>query len=183
MEKNHAEPIPVTKPRGLKITETDRQLLSRLFAGARELRIVSEFTDGRTATRVFLVRPTDESGIEALPAVIKVGPKSLIQEEWQATQRHVLDRLSGFVPVRNVPAYIDHADCWLSKISGTSTMPDWCSISLARSSSKIWIRHQSVNNRKQLPSGRQRRGGDGRGPCSTADCDQRYQLLRGTPNH
>jgi len=104
------ELFPISTPRGMKISETEQQILSALFVNARELRIISEFTDGRTATRVFLVRPTDESGIDALPAVIKVGPKELIEEEWQATRRHVLDRLPGFVPVRNVPAYIDHAD-------------------------------------------------------------------------
>ena len=106
--------IPLEMPRGLKVSDVERLLFSTLFSGASKLNIVTEFTDGRTATRVFLIRPTDSDGVKELPVVVKVGPKRLIEEEWNATQRHVLRRLPGFVPVQGEASYIegDKGEIW-----------------------------------------------------------------------
>lgn len=105
-----APALPIERPRALRLQLAEEQLLSTLFRTARRLRILTEFTDGRTATRVFLLRPTDGDGVEELPAVVKIGPHSLIEPEWQATQRHVLRRLPGFIPSQEPPVYLAAAD-------------------------------------------------------------------------
>ncbi|MEZ4866679.1 MAG: CHAT domain-containing protein [Caldilineaceae bacterium] len=102
--------IPIDRPRPLRLNELEEQLLSTLFAQATKLTILSEFTDGRTATRVLLVRPTARDGVDELPAVVKLGPAELIAPEWEATQRNVLDRLPGFAPVRGEPVLLADAE-------------------------------------------------------------------------
>ena len=98
--------LPIEQPRTLRLTQAEQALLSTLLHKATRLRILSEFTDGRTATRVFLIRPTDRDGVEELPAVVKIGPQALIEPEWQATQRHVLSRLPGFAAIQGEPIYL-----------------------------------------------------------------------------
>ena len=98
--------IPVELPRALRLTEIDKQLLSALFAQAAKVTVLTEFTDGLTSTRVLLVRPTADNGITELPAVVKLGPRSLIEPEWQATQHHILRQMPGFAAVRGVPVYL-----------------------------------------------------------------------------
>ncbi len=102
--------LPMAQPRTLRLTQAEKQLLSTLLHTASYLRILSEFTDGRTATRVFLIRPTDRDGVEELPAVVKIGPQTLIEPEWQATQRHVLSRLPGFAAIQGEPIYLAQPD-------------------------------------------------------------------------
>lgn len=106
----NAREIEIDMPRTIRLKAIERQLLSTRFAQAAKLKLMSEFTDGRTATRVFLVRPTDAQGMLELPAVVKIGPLALIAEEWQATQTHVLRRLSGFAAVQGEPIYLQDAD-------------------------------------------------------------------------
>ena len=98
--------IPIDTPRSLQLTALDQQLIGALFAQATKVTVLNEFTDGRTATRVLLARATASDGVEELPAVIKLGPRTLIEPEWQATQRQVLDRLPGFAAVRGKPVYL-----------------------------------------------------------------------------
>lgn len=101
--------IPIHRPRDLRLTEPEEQLLRTLFDKAAGLTILSEFGDGRTATRVLLVRPTAADGVDELPTVVKLGPADLITPEWEATQRQVLDRLPGFAAVRGEPVYLADA--------------------------------------------------------------------------
>lgn len=98
--------IPMDLPRALRLTEIDKQLLSALFAQAAKVTVLTEFTDGLTATRVLLARPTAANGINELPAVVKLGPRSLIEPEWQATQHHILRQMPGFAAVRGLPVYL-----------------------------------------------------------------------------
>ncbi|MEM7133541.1 MAG: AAA family ATPase [Chloroflexota bacterium] len=98
--------IPITMPRDMKISQVENQILCAMFTGSIEVMLIKEFTDGRTETRVFLVQPTDAEGVKVLPAVAKIGPKPLIEKEWQADQRHLLNRLPGFAPVQGTPVYL-----------------------------------------------------------------------------
>jgi hypothetical protein len=98
--------IPIDLPRTIQLTALDQQLIGILFAQANKVAVLNEFTDGRTATRVLLVRPTASDGVDELPAVVKLGPRTLIEPEWRATQRQVLDRLPGFAAVRGEPVYL-----------------------------------------------------------------------------
>lgn len=98
--------LPISAPRVVRLFPHERRLLSAMFADAQKLAIIAEFTDGQTETRVFLLRSTDREGVEDLPVVAKVGPRILIQEEWRATQRHVLRKLPGFAPVQGEPTYL-----------------------------------------------------------------------------
>ncbi|MFZ4663124.1 MAG: CHAT domain-containing protein [Caldilineaceae bacterium] len=101
-----ARTLPITAPRVLQLTNLDVQLLSTLFDKANKLAVLTEFTDGRTATRVLLMRATATDGVEELPAVVKIGPRSLIEPEWQAAQRQVLNRLPGFAAVQGEPVFL-----------------------------------------------------------------------------
>lgn len=98
--------IPIDTPRALQLTAPDKQLIGTLFGQATKVVVLSEFTDGRTATRVLLVRATAHDGVEELPAVVKLGQRTLIETEWQATQSQVLDRLPGFAAVSGAPVYL-----------------------------------------------------------------------------
>ncbi len=98
--------LPIEHPGSLLLKERERQLLSTLLRTASRLKILTEFTDGRTATRVFLISPIDSAGREELPSVIKVGAQSLIDAEWQATQRHVLRQLPGMAAIQGEPIYL-----------------------------------------------------------------------------
>jgi len=98
--------IPIDLPRTIQLTTLDQQLISALFGQATKVGVLSEFTDGRTATRVLLVRAIASDDVEELPAVVKLGPRTLIEPEWQATQSQVLDRLPGFAAVRGAPVYL-----------------------------------------------------------------------------
>lgn len=102
--------IPIEQPRTLRLIQAEQQLLSTLLRTASRLQILSEFTDGRTATRVFLIRPTNQAGIEELPAVVKIGPQALVEPEWQAMQRHVLGHLPGFAAIQGEPIYLVQAN-------------------------------------------------------------------------
>ena len=98
--------LPIEHPGSLLLKDRERQLLSTLLRTASRLKILTEFTDGRTATRVFLVCPIDSAGREELPSVIKLGAQSLIDAEWQATQRHVLRQLPGMAAIQGEPIYL-----------------------------------------------------------------------------
>lgn len=99
--------LTIEVPRNVVLTALEQQLLSLLLAKAAKLVVVTEFTDGRTPTRVLLVCPVAADGVRELPAVVKLGPRALIEPEWQATQRQVLDRLPNFAAVRGEPIYFE----------------------------------------------------------------------------
>lgn len=90
-------------PRQLHLSDPQRALLQRVFASMAKVQIVTEFTDGRTNTRVLLVRATRLDGRTELPVVVKMGHKTQIDHEWHATQEHILNLLPGFVPVQGAP--------------------------------------------------------------------------------
>ncbi|MBX3011251.1 MAG: CHAT domain-containing protein [Caldilineaceae bacterium] len=95
----------VELPRSVRLQAVEIQLVRLLFAKATKVRVSTEFTDGRTATRVLLARPVAADGVTELPAVIKLGPRALIEPEWQAAQNAVLGRLPGSVKVDSIPIY------------------------------------------------------------------------------
>lgn len=100
-----ARPIPIKLPRTIQLTAPDQQLVGALFGPATYVTVRSEFTDGRTATRVLLVQATVDT-VDELPAVIKIGPRALIEPEWQATQRQVRNRLPSFAAVQGDPVFL-----------------------------------------------------------------------------
>ena len=100
-----ARPIPIKLPRAIQLPALDQQLVGALFGPATYVTVRSEFTDGRTATRVLLVQATVDT-VDELPAVIKIGPRALIEPEWQATQRQVRNRLPSFAAVQGDPVFL-----------------------------------------------------------------------------
>lgn len=93
-------------PRMFRLSNGEQELLTKMFPLADKLEIIKEFTDGYSATRVLLCRPTGD-GRDALQAVIKMGERTLIEKEWQATQYHLLDQvLPNFVAVQSPPTYV-----------------------------------------------------------------------------
>ncbi len=82
-------------------------LLEQLFADSRTVVITKQFTEGQSGTFVLLVEPTDQQGERALPAVVKIGPRHLLEEEQHAAQTYMADRLPDFVPFGDALATVN----------------------------------------------------------------------------
>lgn len=72
-------------------------VLQQMFRGYHKLVLSKEFTEGQSNTHVYMVLPYRGEQGQELPAVVKIGPADLVYQEWQASQRYILDRLPGFV--------------------------------------------------------------------------------------
>ncbi len=81
-------------------------LLEQLFADTAVATVTKHFTEGQSGTFVFLVEPTQLGGEPALPVVVKIGPRHLLEQEWRAAQDHIASRLPDFVPISGALATI-----------------------------------------------------------------------------
>ena len=80
------------------------QILSQLFAGYARVSVRSEFTDGLSSGRVFLVRPIPLDGAE-LPVVVKIDYSDRIAKEYGAFHRFTRNRLPRMAEIRGEPVY------------------------------------------------------------------------------
>jgi len=81
-----------------------KQVLVIMFAAYSQVIVKSEFQNGFSGSRVFLVRPVRQDGAE-LPAVIKIDRTARIQREWQAYQSCIQNRLPNIAEIRGEPVY------------------------------------------------------------------------------
>jgi hypothetical protein len=97
-------PTPTIIDRTSSLPTYARSVLAAMFAGYRQVIVKSEFSGGFSGSRVFLVRPIKEDGAE-LPAVVKIDRAAHIQQEWQAYNTTIKNRLPHVAEIHGQPVY------------------------------------------------------------------------------
>jgi serine/threonine protein kinase len=88
----------------LDLNDQEQALLQTLFSAHNRIAIEERFFKGLSPSRVLRVRPVDESGVRPyLPAVVKIGPRWLIEQEWRAYQAWVEKILPGIARLEGNP--------------------------------------------------------------------------------
>ncbi len=82
-----------------------RKVLEKMFAAYGRLIVKSEFSEGFSGSRVFLVRPIRPDGRPELPSVVKIDDFDRIEKEWQAYQTCIHNRLPGVAKISGKPVY------------------------------------------------------------------------------
>lgn len=82
-----------------------QKVLTTMFAAYSQVIVKSEFSDGFSGSRVFLVRPIREDGRPELPSVVKVDDFDRIEKEWQAYQTCICNRLPNVAAISGDPIY------------------------------------------------------------------------------
>ncbi len=95
--------VKIENPSGLSMPPNSEDILRSMFAGHLRLSIREELGGGFSGSRVFVVGPVREDGMQALPAVVKMAPIRLIEQEWQAYQIYIRDQLSGVAQILGEP--------------------------------------------------------------------------------
>jgi hypothetical protein len=98
-------------PHGLALPAGCEAILAEMFAGYNRLTVAEELAGGFSGSRVFVVRPLRADGLPELPAVVKIGPPSLVEREWRAYQEHVQNRLPGVAAIQGAPRLAPGASC------------------------------------------------------------------------
>ncbi|MCB0155148.1 MAG: hypothetical protein KDF65_10165 [Anaerolineae bacterium] len=105
---DNVTPEPTLKnPKGLTIPLEGQAALQAMFAGYRRLVIEKQF--GQEA--IYLVHPIRHHNIGELPAIVKVAPVALIQQEWAAYQLCIQRRWPGWAWV-SAPPIISPSNPW-----------------------------------------------------------------------
>jgi hypothetical protein len=86
------------------LTDSINQILRLMFSGYRRLVVKSEFTDGLSDSRVFLIRGIRPDAAE-LPAVVKIDHVERIQQEYEAYKRYIHNRLPRVARINGEPVY------------------------------------------------------------------------------
>jgi hypothetical protein len=79
-------------------------VLIHMFNGYRRIVIGRQFQSGFSGAAVYLLRPIRPDGAE-LPTVVKIAPIHLIQQEWQAYQACIHQRLPDIAPIAAEPVH------------------------------------------------------------------------------
>ncbi|MCB0196096.1 MAG: protein kinase, partial [Anaerolineae bacterium] len=88
----------------LTFNPEEESLLQSMFTPFDRLLIEAEFGRGLSGSRVLQVRPIDEFAIKRyLPAVIKIGSRWQIEQEWRAYQAYVEHILPQIARLEGVP--------------------------------------------------------------------------------
>lgn len=100
----------IRKSSQFSLPECAEEILQRLFTGYDEVVVKAEFGGGVGGGRVFLVRPI-QTGTGMLLAVVKIGPKAIINQEWQAYGRFIKNRLGDIAEIQDEPVYTADETC------------------------------------------------------------------------
>jgi len=87
----------------IHISIDEATVLRNSFQGYSRIALEAEFGMGFSGCRVFRVRPVEASGVAHRPALIKIGPISLITREWEAYNTWVQNTLPGIAWVTSEP--------------------------------------------------------------------------------
>lgn len=80
----------------IKLNEDEKAVLQTMFQQDDTVLVEQEFGKGQTNTRILVVRAI-QNGMPRLRSVVKVGYRSLIQQEWNAYHTAVEGRFAEFV--------------------------------------------------------------------------------------
>lgn len=93
----------IENPQGISLPTCAEDILRIMFAGHRRLVIDKELGGGFSGGRVFLVLPIRSDGVSELPAVVKMAPGWLIQQEWLAYQECIHHQWPGVAEIQGEP--------------------------------------------------------------------------------
>jgi tetratricopeptide (TPR) repeat protein len=102
-------PPLIDNPAGLDLPPDAMRILRRVFARYKRVVVIKEFTAGLSGSRVLEVRPIKADGTPELPTVVKLATVSMIEQEWQAYQQHIQNRLPHIAGVAARPTLIAEA--------------------------------------------------------------------------
>ncbi len=95
--------LKIENAAAIPLPQDGSEILRRLFAGYGRITLKEELLGGRSGSRIFLVRPIRPDGTPELPAVVKMAPVHLIQQEWRAYQDYVRAQLAGIAEIQGQP--------------------------------------------------------------------------------
>jgi hypothetical protein len=96
----------IDNPHQMKLPTGAAEIIRFMFAGYGRVTIAEELGGGFSGSRVFIAHPMRRDGTPELPAVVKLGPIPLIEQEWQAYQAHIQNQLPGVAELRGGPAIV-----------------------------------------------------------------------------
>jgi serine/threonine protein kinase len=88
---------------GLTLPPGAAEILRAMYAGYGRLAVKAELWGGRSGSRVFLVRPIRDDGMPELPAVVKMAPVYLIQQEWRAYHDYIHAQWASVAEIQGEP--------------------------------------------------------------------------------
>jgi serine/threonine protein kinase len=98
----------IENPKNLALPAAAEVILKRMFATHQRVLVQAELGGGFSGSRVFVIHPLKD--VPELPAVIKIAPRGLIKQEYQAYQEHIRDRLSGAAEIKSAPVIAREQD-------------------------------------------------------------------------
>jgi hypothetical protein len=96
--------VQIENPKKLSLSTTAEAALRYLFSTHQRVIIKAELGSGFSGSWVFLVHPIRDT--PELPAVVKIAPAGLIEQEYQAYQEHIRNKLSGAAEIRSEPVLL-----------------------------------------------------------------------------
>jgi hypothetical protein len=96
--------VQIENPKKLPFPTAAEAALRHLFSTHQRVIIKAELGSGFSDSWVFLVHPIRDT--PELPAVVKIASTGLIQQEYQAYQEHIRNRLSGAAEIRSEPVLL-----------------------------------------------------------------------------
>lgn len=93
----------------IHLTAEVETVLRTMFSQFSQVAIEGEFGQGFSGSHVFRVRLVERGGRTQLPAVIKIAPIGLIQEEWRAYHTWVENTLPNIARIDGSPTFPPHS--------------------------------------------------------------------------
>lgn len=94
--------VTIENPQSLSLTAYEQRVLRVMFADYHRLVVKSRLAGGMSGSCVYLVRPILQDGAE-LPSVVKIDRHERIEQEWNAYQLYVRNRLYKVAEIRGEP--------------------------------------------------------------------------------
>lgn len=92
---------------GIPLPAEAEAILQKLFAAHQKVVILAEMGGGFGGGRIIKVRPIKKDGRQQLPAIVKMGPKPLIEQEWAAYTDHIHNSLARVAEIQNLPVFTE----------------------------------------------------------------------------
>lgn len=97
--------VRVENPTGLALPEGAEAIVARLFPASWRVVLLEELAGGFSGSRVFKVQPFRSEDEQAQPAVVKLAPAGLIQQEYDGYLARIRGQLSGIPEIYGRPAF------------------------------------------------------------------------------